>query len=207
MLNHYNNYNNDLGSKLKNDYSDNNDCKKGIKFDKNKDGSFFSFRPILSSNILQVTKNDNTNIMMLNSSGEVTFNNRINSPTITEFSNSISSHSSRITNVEQQIDTLYDRSTLHEFINATGAGFGNDFCNINLSNKYASIHKTCAFYLPAANFVNTPPGVPTNMSGIREVYWVDSNTVLVKLTEIHPDTGRCFYNAYIKNNWTGWKVF
>lgn len=58
-------------TKLDNSYLYNTDIKKGIIFDKNADGSFFSARPLLSSNIFQITKNDTTSLVTIDSSGKV----------------------------------------------------------------------------------------------------------------------------------------
>lgn len=62
-----------LGGKLNNDYSNSNAVKKGIIFDKNKDGSYFTLRPHLPTNLLQITKNDSIGLMSLDSSGNVSF--------------------------------------------------------------------------------------------------------------------------------------
>lgn len=47
--------------------------KKGIIFDKNKDGSCFTMRPYLTNNLFQITKNDSIGLMSLDSSGNVSF--------------------------------------------------------------------------------------------------------------------------------------
>lgn len=64
----YDNYN----IKLNNDYYGVPNVEKGIIFDKNADGSRFTFRPILNSNILQITVDDIKDLFCLFSSGKGT---------------------------------------------------------------------------------------------------------------------------------------
>ena len=61
-----------LDGKLDNDYNDNANIGKGIKFDKNADGSYFTFRPYRPNNIMQVTKNDKTGLLTIDSDGKIT---------------------------------------------------------------------------------------------------------------------------------------
>lgn len=198
--------NQSLGNKLTNDYLGNTSCKKGIRFDTNQDGSFFTFRPHLVQNILQITKNDNTSLMSINSSGEASFAGEVHSSNITSINDTISNHTLRINNNSNSIDSLNSKIKIYEFASTDGSQFNNDFLSIDLGNRYSSNHMRSAFYLPNASFLNTPTGMPGNCSGIREVYWIDSKNVFVKITEISPNPGKTYCNAYIVNKWVGWSI-
>lgn len=58
-----------LGNKIDNDYASNSGCGKGIKFPKNADGSVFTFRPWLPQNLMQITKDDASNLLSVDTSG------------------------------------------------------------------------------------------------------------------------------------------
>lgn len=66
-----------MQKKIDNAYWENDTIKQGIKFNKNADGSFFTFRPILSQNLLQITLNDAVGIMNIFSDGNVTFKGNV----------------------------------------------------------------------------------------------------------------------------------
>lgn len=61
-----------MDGKLANAYNDNANIGKGIKFDKNADGSYFTFRPYRPNNVMQVTKNDTTGLLTIDSDGKIT---------------------------------------------------------------------------------------------------------------------------------------
>mgnify|MGYP004507874479 CR=1 FL=1 len=61
-----------MDGKLDNDYNGSANTGKGIKFGKNADGSFFTLRPYLPNNILQITKNDSTSLFSVDTSGNGT---------------------------------------------------------------------------------------------------------------------------------------
>ena len=67
---------------LANDYAGNSDIGKGIIFGKNADGTFFTLRPILKSNIFQLTKNDTNNLLQITSAGAATFAGNVVAPNI-----------------------------------------------------------------------------------------------------------------------------
>lgn len=71
MGENFNSLNLKMDGKLSNDYNDNANIGKGIKFGKNADGSFFTLRPILSQNILQITKNDQIGLVNIDSRGNI----------------------------------------------------------------------------------------------------------------------------------------
>lgn len=60
---------NALGNKINNDYISDSNIAKGIKFPKSADGSVFTFRPYLPNNLMQLTKNDNSSLLSVDTSG------------------------------------------------------------------------------------------------------------------------------------------
>lgn len=64
-------------NKLTNSYAGVGGIGRGIIFDTNQDGSYFTFRPYLSNNILQITKNDATSLLSIDCNGISTFSNRV----------------------------------------------------------------------------------------------------------------------------------
>ena len=65
-----------MDGKLDNDYNGSTNIGKGIKFGKNADGSFFTLRPYLPSNIMQITKNDSTSLFSVDTSGNGTLGDK-----------------------------------------------------------------------------------------------------------------------------------
>lgn len=65
-----------LDGKLDNDYNGSAKTGKGIKFGKNADGSFFTLRPYLPGNIMQITKNDSANLFSVDTSGNGSLGNK-----------------------------------------------------------------------------------------------------------------------------------
>lgn len=60
---------NALRNKINNDYISDSNIAKGIKFPKNADGSVFTFRPYLPNNLMQITKNDTSGLLSVDTSG------------------------------------------------------------------------------------------------------------------------------------------
>ena len=58
-----------LGNKIGNDYASNSGCGKGIKFPRSADGTIFTFRPWLPQNLMQITKDDASNLLSVDTSG------------------------------------------------------------------------------------------------------------------------------------------
>lgn len=56
---------------LKNAYADNSNVKQGVKFDKNASGNFFTCRPILSGNMIQITLNDAKELVRIDENGNL----------------------------------------------------------------------------------------------------------------------------------------
>ena len=93
-----------------------------------------------------------------------------------------------------------------------GSSYKKDFMYISTSNRYVNVNKTAYFLKPAdsTDWVNIPTGMPrnTDVYGIREVIYCDSNLILVKITEIYPVSGRQYLNAYrgSEHTWGTWYV-
>ena len=60
---------NALGNKISNDYISDSVIGKGIKFPKSDDGSVFTFRPYLPNNLMQITEDDKTSLLSVDTSG------------------------------------------------------------------------------------------------------------------------------------------
>ena len=65
---------NALGNKISNDYISDSVIGKGIKFPKSADGSVFTFRPYLPNNLMQITKDDKTGLLSVDTSGNTEIN-------------------------------------------------------------------------------------------------------------------------------------
>lgn len=65
---------NALGNKISNDYISDSVIGKGIKFPKSADGSVFTFRPYLPNNLMQITKDDKTSLLSVDTSGNTEIN-------------------------------------------------------------------------------------------------------------------------------------
>ena len=61
----------ELDKNISNDYYQNDNSKKGIKFDNNADGSYFTLRPYLPQNMIQITKNDSISLLNIYSDGTI----------------------------------------------------------------------------------------------------------------------------------------
>lgn len=60
---------NALGNKISNDYISDSVIGKGIKFPRSADGTIFTFRPYLPNNLMQITKNDTSSLLSVDTSG------------------------------------------------------------------------------------------------------------------------------------------
>lgn len=58
-----------LGNKINNDYISDSNIAKGIKFPRSADGTIFTFRPYLPNNLMQITKNDTSSLLSVDTSG------------------------------------------------------------------------------------------------------------------------------------------
>lgn len=88
-----------------------------------------------------------------------------------------------------------------------GAGFGKDFLNVDFNTRYAAQNATAAFDKPASdsgwsNIPTTKAGVA--FGGIREVLWVNSSFIMVRITEFFPSPDTTWTNYYNGTSWRGW---
>lgn len=96
--------------------------------------------------------------------------------------------------------------------NAESDGAGNSFSKNFLyvdTTKKDSIVNNNSFWGSgdiSSEFLNVPPTMPSECYGIREVYWCNSDDILVKLTETFPSTGRQYFNYFTGGRWLGWNV-
>lgn len=90
----------------------------------------------------------------------------------------------------------------------SGSAFNKDFLSVSLTDKLSTTNQASFFNIgfvdEASEWKNRPTSMPTRCAGLREVYWADSNSVAVKITESYPSTGKQYYNYY-HNGWQGWK--
>lgn len=89
-----------------------------------------------------------------------------------------------------------------------GNSFGKNFLYIHTDTKNSDLNRNS--YWSSDNvrtdFVSVPDTMPNKASGTREVFWKDTNSILVKITEASPVSGREYYNHYNGTTWEGWKV-
>lgn len=80
-----------------------------------------------------------------------------------------------------------------------------DLCLVDLNDKNAPANKTQRFEGNASQLTNIPPMAGWDEEQIvillKEVAFIYANRVIVRITELHPNIGRVYYNHY---NWTGW---
>lgn len=115
--------------------------------------------------------------------------------------------------IASMVDTV-DSSSKHrdkEFTTTddlVGNSFGKNFLYIHTDTKDSDLNRNS--YWSSDNvrtdFVSVPDTMPNRASGTREVFWKDTNSILVKITEASPVSGREYYNHYNGTTWEGWKV-
>ena len=71
-----------LSQALHNDYADSVNCHKGIKWNACADGNYFTFRPYLPTNQLQITKNDSEGLLNIFTDGRVKTKGKISAPEV-----------------------------------------------------------------------------------------------------------------------------
>lgn len=92
----------------------------------------------------------------------------------------------------------------------TGENFGYDFHSIGTS-RYADANKRSFFSIADSNrsaWKNIPSSMPTSgtVKGYREVIWMDSKNVILKVTELSPVPGRQYFDSYNSAVWIGWNT-
>lgn len=91
------------------------------------------------------------------------------------------------------------------------SNFSKDFLNIGTTSQFES-QKRRAYFTYNDDTKSTFSNIPTQLnletgyvSGFREVYWITSADVIVKVTESWPVRGRVHWNRYNGSTWNGWR--
>ena len=181
----------DLNSKLTNAYRDNSNLKQGIIFDANNDNSFFTFRPVLSNNIIQITKNDTDPLLNIFSNGVVEVPGTLKAA-ISEFTGNIAQTSGKF---EQQ----YNGKTKVSLISNAEGG------NISIFPP-DSVSTTAHWEIDAYNghlrlfYIDT--------SGVKSVFTIPNNASSVNLNNLLKTTGGTMTGRLITqdgiNDTAGW---
>lgn len=96
-----------------------------------------------------------------------------------------------------------------------GSSFGKNFLGIGISDPNAEANKTAYFIADPndrSDFTNVPPGlfVDGNWSvGVREVFRRTSSIIMVRITEMMPNTGKQYCRCYNGDRWyptAGWSI-
>ena len=98
--------------------------------------------------------------------------------------------------------------------NTDGSLFNKNFLDVGISNQNDERNKRTYFVASQADqadFTNVPPGLfksENSSAGVREVYRISQNLIMIKITEIHPVPGTQYFRTYNNGNWNtpGWKV-
>jgi len=94
--------------------------------------------------------------------------------------------------------------------NYSGCGESSidSFLRVDLNNPDSPYNQTSLFEGNRGDFKSVPPGLGAadndRIIALREVFFVSSNRVMVKVTELSPNSGRVYYNHYNLNSWDGW---
>ena len=104
------------------------------------------------------------------------------------------------------------------FANTDGSSFKNNFCLIDLTNRYALCNQASYFtydpeQLQSGNVIDIPGGVDVTKPflGYREVFPMrvssDGSTahIIVKVTEFYPRLGKTHWKFYNNKSWTMWE--
>lgn len=173
-----------MDDKLSNDYNGNANIGKGIKFGKNADGSNFTFRPILSENLLQITNSDRMGVAQFYSDG------RFSSSKIGETDHSIGRLSSWIPSISGRINNT-----------------SSDALEINYTNAFADVNK------PAFVGKDFSKNLPSDFHyGIKQVFILETGNAVVLLLgrgNSASDAKGLYPKAYIAtyvNNY-GWQFW
>lgn len=96
-----------------------------------------------------------------------------------------------------------------------GSSFGKNFLGIGISDPNAEANKTAYFIADPndrSDFTNVPPGLFVDGSwsvGVREVFRRTSSIIMVRITEMLPNTGKQYYRCYNGDKWyptAGWNI-
>jgi len=102
---------------------------------------------------------------------------------------------------------LVDGANINEYVGNGNESFGNDFLNIDLTDRYALKNAAATFSSWGGACANGPNAVSSYIfGGLRLVFIMASNAAAVILIEVSPTPGRVWINTYI-SEWKGWKYF
>lgn len=95
-----------------------------------------------------------------------------------------------------------------------GSSFSKNFLNVGISNPDDDRNKRTYFVISQedqTDFTNVPPGLfksGNSSAGVREVYRISQNLIMIKITEIHPVPGTQYFRTYNNGTWNepGWQV-
>lgn len=102
---------------------------------------------------------------------------------------------------------LVDGANITEYVGNGNESFGNDFLNIDLTDRYALKNAAANFSSWGGACANGPNAVSSYVfGGLRLVFIMASNAAAVILIEVSPTPGRVWINTYA-SEWKGWKYF
>lgn len=112
-------------------------------------------------------------------------------------------------NIQTQLD---EKLPLMNTYSQDGTGFNKNFLLIT-PNNFNTQHMRRSGWswfgtTERANFTNIPTLLAnaTSAAGIRQVYFINSNQIQVRVIENYPQFGRVHANAYQNGTWTGWRT-
>lgn len=112
-------------------------------------------------------------------------------------------------NIQTQLD---EKLPLMNTYSQDGTGFNKNFLLIT-PNNFNTQHMRRSGWswfgtTERANFTNIPTLLAnaTSATGIRQVYFINSNQIQVRVIENYPQFGRVHANAYQNGTWTGWRT-
>ena len=95
-----------------------------------------------------------------------------------------------------------------------GSSFNKNLLDVGISNENDDRNTRTDFVISPdaqANFTNVPPGLfksGNSSAGVREVYRISQNLIMIQITEIHPVPGTQYFRTYNNGTWNspGWKI-
>ena len=94
--------------------------------------------------------------------------------------------------------------------NTEGTNFGCNFLNIDTTSPQSNINRKCywnkGWDTSPTGWINIPPTMPVCASGWREVFYGNSDFIVVKITESFPDIGKQYYCRYSGKKWSEWHI-
>lgn len=101
-----------------------------------------------------------------------------------------------------------DGDVIPQSIGGGNTSFGNDFLNVDRTNRYALTNAASTFSSWGGGCDNTPSPLASSVfGGLRTVFILSAAVAVVVLLEVTPQAGRVWVNTYINDAWQGWKYF